>query len=78
MGICCESELHIIHGVIAIVVILLVEVLIWTIIEHWDNCRKQEDIFMKEWTIKDTFSVIVMVVAIAAILCIVALQEDIL
>lgn len=40
MGICCESELHIIYGVIAIVVTLLVEVLIWTIIEHWDNYRK--------------------------------------
>lgn len=41
MGICCESELHIIYyGVMAIVVTLFAEVLIWAIIESWRNYRK--------------------------------------
>ena len=34
MGICCATELQILYGVVAIVVTLLVEFLIWVIIEY--------------------------------------------
>ena len=37
MGICCESELHIIYGVMSIAVTLFVA---WVIIESWRDYRK--------------------------------------